>query len=270
MSSGAVGKDGKFTTSPITPEARRGMLTQDFLKSLDSVQKVAKGLPELLGQGDGIGSNSWVVSGDHTTTGKPLLANDPHLGATMPGIWTQVGLHCNSLSKSCPFDVSGFSFSGLPGVVIGHNNAISWGFTNLDPDVQDLYLERIDGNNVLYNNKWRAMATREETFKVAGQDKPVKITVRETRHGPLISDVGDDEREVGEMAAKQGEVPDGVRRRAAVDRAEPGPDRRRALRDQPGPELDRVPRRRAAVPGPLAEPRVRRHRRAHRLPGARD
>lgn len=124
MTTGAV-KDGKFTTSPVT--ADRGMLSKDFLKSLDTVQKVAKGLPELLGQGDGIGSNSWVVSGDHTTTGKPLLANDPHLGATMPGIWTQVGLHCNSVGKSCPFDVSGFSFSGLPGVVIGHNNAISWG-----------------------------------------------------------------------------------------------------------------------------------------------
>jgi penicillin G amidase len=183
------------------------MLTQDLLKSLDSVQKVAKHLPELLGQGDGIGSNSWVVSGDHTTTGKPLLANDPHLGATMPGIWTQVGLHCNTLGKSCPFDVSGFSFSGLPGVVIGHNNAISWGFTNLDPDVQDLYLERIDGDKVLYNNRWSTMATREETFKVAGEDQPVKIKVRVTRHGPLISDIGEDQRTVGELAAKQGKYP---------------------------------------------------------------
>ncbi|MEV5965013.1 penicillin acylase family protein [Kribbella sp. NPDC051952] len=205
MPTGTVGKDGKFTTSPIT--ADRAMLTPDLLKSLDSVQKVAKGLPELLGQGDGIGSNSWVVSGDHTTTGKPLLANDPHLGATMPGIWTQIGLHCNNVGKSCPFDVSGFSFSGLPGVVIGHNNAISWGFTNLDPDVQDLYLERIDGNNALYDNKWRPMVTREETFKVAGQDEPVKITVRETRHGPLVSDVGEDQKEVGEQSAKRANYP---------------------------------------------------------------
>ncbi|TDW87528.1 penicillin amidase [Kribbella pratensis] len=207
LSAGSIGRDGKFTTAPVSNEVRRSMLTQDLLKSLDSVQKVAKGLPELLGQGDGVGSNSWVVSGDHTTTGKPLLANDPHLGATMPGIWTQVGLHCNNVGKTCPFDVSGFSFSGLPGVVIGHNNAISWGFTNLDPDVQDLYLERIDGNNVLYNNKWRAMATREETFKVAGQDEPVKITVRETRHGPLISEVDEDERKVGESAAAQAKYP---------------------------------------------------------------
>ncbi len=191
MPSGSVGPDGRFTTAAFASAPRRGMLTQ----------------AELLGQGDGIGSNAWVVSGEHTTTGKPLLANDPHLGATMPGIWTQVGLHCNNVTKDCPYDVSGFSFSGLPGVVIGHNNAISWGFTNLGPDVQDLYLERIDGDNVLYNNKWRAMATREETFKVAGQDEPVRISVRETRHGPLISDVGESQRQTGELAAKQAKYP---------------------------------------------------------------
>ncbi len=200
----SVGADGKFSaTPPASNELRRGMLPPALLKSLDSVEKVAKGLPQLLGQGDGIGSNSWVVSGDHTDSGKPLLANDPHLGATMPGIWSQVGLHCTKLSRTCPYDVSGFSFSGLPGVVIGHNSAISWGFTNLDPDVQDLYLERIEGNNVLYNNRWKPLTTREETFKVAGQDEPVKITVRESRHGPIISDVGADERETGELAARR-------------------------------------------------------------------
>jgi penicillin amidase len=198
----SVDAAGKFSSTPVDNEARRGMLTKDFLKSLDTVDKVAKGLPQLIGRGDGIGSNSWVVSGEHTTTGKPLLANDPHLGATMPGIWTQVGLHCNKFGPQCPFDVSGFSFSGLPGVIIGHNSAISWGFTNLDPDVMDLVLERLDGNSVLYNGKLEPLKTRIETFKVAGQDQPEKIIVRESRHGPIISDVGDDERETGKIAAK--------------------------------------------------------------------
>ncbi|TCO48471.1 penicillin amidase [Kribbella antiqua] len=207
LSSGTVSSDGKFTTSSVASEARRGMLTKDLLKSLDTVDKVAKGLPQLLGRGDGVGSNSWVVSGEHTTTGKPMLANDPHLGATMPGVWTQVGLHCNTFSKKCPYDVSGFSFAGLPGVVIGHNNKVSWGFTNLDPDVTDLYLERVNGDKVLYAGKWTEMATREETFKIAGQDEPEKITVRETRHGPLISDVGEDERDAGEIAAKRAKSP---------------------------------------------------------------
>ncbi|GAA1618050.1 penicillin acylase family protein [Kribbella sancticallisti] len=203
MSTGAVGSDGKFTAAPAETEARRGMLSEELLKSLDTVDKVAKGLPTLLGSGDGIGSNAWVVSGQHTTTGKPLLANDPHLGSTMPGIWTQVGLHCNTVKVSCPYDVSGFSFSGLPGVVIGHNNAISWGFTNLDPDVTDLYLEKFSGDGVIYNNRVQPLITREEKFKVAGQDEEVTITVRESRHGPIISDVGDDQREAGELAAQR-------------------------------------------------------------------
>ncbi|MFC5266011.1 penicillin acylase family protein [Kribbella qitaiheensis] len=202
LSTAAVDQDGQFTTSPVESVARRGMLTKDLLKSLDSVEKVARGLPQLLGRGDGIGSNSWVVSGEHTTTGKPLLANDPHLGATMPGIWTQVGLHCNQVTARCPYDVSGFSFSGLPGVVIGHNGAISWGFTNLDPDVTDLYLEKFSGDGVVYNNRVEPLKTRKETFKVAGEDKEETITVRESRHGPIISDVGEDEREAGKLAAK--------------------------------------------------------------------
>jgi penicillin amidase len=204
VATAALTKGGTFTAAPVEDEARRAMLTKGLLKSLDTVDKVAKGLPELIGRGDGIGSNSWVVSGEHTTTGKPLLANDPHLGATMPGIWTQVGLHCNNVSTRCPYDVSGFSFSGLPGVVIGHNAAISWGFTNLSPDVQDLYLEKFSGPDaVIYDNKVRALSKREETFKIAGQDAVEKIVVRESRHGPIISDVGDDERDTGELAAKR-------------------------------------------------------------------
>jgi penicillin amidase len=197
-------KGGTFTATPVDTEVRRAMLTKDLLKSLDTVDKVAKGLPQLLGRGDGIGSNAWVVSGEHTTTGKPLLANDPHLGATMPGIWTQVGLHCNNVNTRCPYDVSGFSFSGLPGVVIGHNGAISWGFTNLDPDVMDLYLEKFSGPDaVIYDNKTRPLVKREETFKVAGQEQEEKIVVRESRHGPIISDVSEDARDAGKLAGER-------------------------------------------------------------------
>lgn len=268
MATGAVGSNGRFNPATVDSEARRGMLSKDLLKSLDTVDKVAKGLPTLLGRGDGIGSNSWVVSGQHTTTGKPLLANDPHLGATMPGIWYQVGLHCNKITARCPYDVSGFSFSGLPGVVIGHNNAISWGFTNLDPDVMDLYLEKFSGDGVIYNNRVQALATREETFKVAGQDEVVKITVRQSRHGPIISDVGEDQREAERGSGEETRGPAGVRRLDPVDRADPGPDRGRIVRDQPGTELDPVPQRRVAVRGAVAEPHIRRSRGPHRLPSS--
>jgi penicillin amidase len=157
----------------------------------DAVGRVKHGLdrmPAWLGRGDGIGSNSWVIDGERSSTGAPILANDPHLGVSMPGVWMQVGLHCRTVEDDCPFDVAGFSFSGVPGVIIGHNADIAWGFTNLGPDVTDLYVERIEGDEWRYDRRLRPMETREEEIKVAG-GRDVTITVRSTGHGPLISDV---------------------------------------------------------------------------------
>lgn len=154
-------------------------------------------LPELLGvNGDGIGSNSWVVAGSRTSTGKPLLANDPHLGPVMPSVWYQVGLHCTRPSAACPFDVAGFGFSGVPGVVIGHNAKIAWGFTNLAPDVADLFLERIRGESYERDGEMVPLVRRTERIKVAGGDD-VTLTVRSTLHGPILSDQDADLREIG-------------------------------------------------------------------------
>lgn len=148
-------------------------------------------VPDLLGSGDGIGSNSWVVSGRHTTTGAPLLANDPHLGVTAPGIWVQMGLHCRTVSPQCPLDVAGFTFSGVPGVVIGHNRDLAWGFTNLDPDVTDLFLEDTDGDRVRWDGGWEDLTVRTERLRVRGGETR-ELLVRSTRHGPIVSDVLDD------------------------------------------------------------------------------
>ena len=166
-------------------------------EALMRAKSARRSLDDLLGRGDGLGSNAWAVSGEHTASGAPLLANDPHLAPTMPGVWYQTGLHCTSVSPECPFDVTGFSFAGLPGIVIGHNADIAWGFTNLYPDVQDLYLEKVTGDKVLYDGKHEPLTTREETFEVAGTEDPTTITVRESRHGPLISDVNDELADVG-------------------------------------------------------------------------
>ncbi|MGW4405650.1 penicillin acylase family protein [Nonomuraea sp. NPDC004702] len=149
---------------------------------------------------EGIGSNSWVVSGAHTTSGKPLLANDPHLSPQMPSVWYQAGLHCRKLSEQCPYDVTGFTFSGVPGVIIGHNDKIAWGFTNLGPDVADLFLEKVDGDTYLYKGEQVKLETRQEQIKVAG-GAPVTITVKSTRHGPLINEVMADARPSGEANA---------------------------------------------------------------------
>jgi penicillin G amidase len=167
--------------------------------ALRRASRAAASVPDLLGEGSGVGSNSWVVDGGKTASGSPLLVNDPHLAPAMPSIWYQVGLHCRTVTTQCPFAVGGFSFSGVPGVVIGHNERIAWGFTNLGPDVTDLYLEQIDGDDYLVGEDMVPLETREETIDVAGGD-PVTVTVRSTRHGPLLSDHDDELRRVGSDA----------------------------------------------------------------------
>ncbi|MCQ8773011.1 penicillin acylase family protein [Streptomyces telluris] len=165
-------------------------------------------IPALLGpSGNGIGSNSWVVSGQYTTTGKPLLANDPHLAPQLPSLWYQMGLHCTKTSAACPFDVAGYTFAGMPGVVIGHNQDIAWGMTNLGADVTDLYLEKVTSDSYLYDNKQVPFATRKETIKVAGGSDRT-ITVRSTRNGPVVSDRNSELGKVGQDAPVKDPAPD--------------------------------------------------------------
>jgi penicillin G amidase len=163
-------------------------------KALEAIENNVALLDNFLGPwNDGVGSNSWVISGQHTSTGMPLLANDPHLSIQMPSIWFQVGLHCIQKTDDCPFEVAGFSFAGVPGVIIGHNDRIAWGFTNVGPDVMDLYIEKVNPDNpdqYEVNGEWVNFTTREETIQPAGKE-PITITVRATRHGPVISQTYD-------------------------------------------------------------------------------
>ncbi|MBT2505521.1 penicillin acylase family protein [Streptomyces sp. ISL-98] len=182
--------------------------TQGFQSQLSGISDALDEIPALLGpNGSGIGSNSWVVSGTYTTTGKPLLANDPHLAPQLPSLWYQMGLHCRSVSAKCQYDAAGYTFSGMPGVIIGHNQDIAWGFTNLGADVTDLYLEKVSGETYLYDGREKAFTTREETIKVAG-GKPKKITVRSTNNGPLVSDRSSELEKVGEKAPVTNAAPD--------------------------------------------------------------
>jgi penicillin amidase len=132
---------------------------------------------------DGMGSNNWVIAGALSETGKPLLANDPHLSLSAPGLWYLAHLSAPGLN------VIGATLPGLPMVVLGRNDRIAWGFTNTAPDVQDLYIERINpADNKQYQTPdgWAAFSVRQETIKVKGQDD-VSLEVRETRHGPVIT-----------------------------------------------------------------------------------
>jgi penicillin amidase len=121
----------------------------------------------------------------------PLLANDPHLGASLPSVWHQIQLKCNAVSEKCPFDVAGFGFSGVPGVIIGHNDQVAWGFTNLTTDVTDLYLERIEGDSAWYDGALMPLEQRTETLKVAGGED-VELDIRSTVNGPIVSGLTDD------------------------------------------------------------------------------
>ncbi|MFC8092248.1 penicillin acylase family protein [Streptomyces sp. NPDC057301] len=175
---------------------------------LSGLQDALDDLPTAVGvNGNGIGSNSWVVGGKYTITGKPLLANDPHLSASLPSVWYQMGLHCRSVSSKCQYDASGYTFAGMPGVVIGHNQNISWGMTNSGVDVTDLYLEKLSGDGYLYDGKTRPFTKREETIKVAG-GAPKKIVVRETDNGPLLSDRSSELVKVGKKATVDTAAPD--------------------------------------------------------------
>jgi penicillin amidase len=192
------------TTGDFDPKEATSSSPQGLNSAVDSqlagISQIIDQMPNMLGpNGTGIGSNSWVVSGQYTTTGKPLLANDPHLAPELPSVWYQMGLHCRTVSKACPYDVTGYTFSGMPGVIIGHNQDIAWGMTNLGADVTDLYLEKVTANTYLFDGKQKPFKTRREVIKVAG-GKPRTIIVRETNNGPLISDRDDEIRTVGQTA----------------------------------------------------------------------
>ncbi|MDH6127931.1 penicillin acylase family protein [Kitasatospora sp. GP82] len=210
VKTGTVGTDGTYKPAdgvgPQTPAAQARAVTSTLLTDIST--KMAA-MPQLLGpQGQGIGSNSWVVSGDHTVSGKPLLANDPHLGPGLPSVWYQMGLHCRTVSATCSYDTSGFTFAGMPGVVIGHNQNIAWGFTNLRADVTDLYLEKVTGpDTYLVDGQDVKFQTRKETIKVAGGADRT-ITVRSTNRGPLISDQSSEQQNVGKYAPAGNAAPD--------------------------------------------------------------
>lgn len=145
-----------------------------------------------LGGGPSIGSNGWVVSGEHTASGYPILANDPHLAVQMPPIFYRVYMAYTSPAGR-PVRIRGFSFPGVPGIVIGHNQQVAWGVTNGFVDEQDLFTERVNPRNpdqYLADGRWLDMEHRVETIRVDGRDEPLRIRVRSTRNGPIITDNG--------------------------------------------------------------------------------
>jgi penicillin amidase len=212
---------GDVVGKEFDPSASRGSgrplpagLSVDQLRkatgALESVAKINRSIPRLLGSGSGageIGSNSWAVAGSGTASGKAILSNDPHLPTSIPSVFAQVGLHCRTLSEACPFDVSGFSMASVPGVVIGKNTKIAWGLTTSYVDAQDLYLEDVQGDTVLAGDKYVPLNVITEEIRVRGEDQPRSIRIRSSQHGPLLSDVDQRLQQVSASRTTPGTAP---------------------------------------------------------------
>jgi penicillin G amidase len=157
--------------------------TDNYKQLLQSIKSVAKTLGTA---GPTKGSNSWVLAGNRTTTGRPLLANDTHLDLFLPSVWYANSLHGGG------YETTGYSLAGTPGVSIGHNQRIAWGLTDLVADVQDFYVEKLDNDadpqKYEVRGEWQPLSFEEEQIKVKGA-APATLRVAYTKHGPLVNNL---------------------------------------------------------------------------------
>ena len=167
---------------PTIAELNRVELNKSYGKILENEYKIR----EILGDANSdIGSNNWVLSGKKTKSGKPLLANDPHLAYSQPPRWYEIRL------SGGRFDVSGMCLAGIPLPVIGQNNRAAWGFTNTMVDDMDFYIEKIkfdEKNKYFFNSEWRELQESNELFKIKNENDTI-VTVFSTHRGPIISGV---------------------------------------------------------------------------------
>jgi penicillin amidase len=205
------------------------------------LEAIYAALPDFVGPHHA--SNNWVVDGKHSQSGKPLLANDPHLGFSAPSVWYLARIETPENT------LAGVTAPGGPFLVLGHNRRIAWGFTNTESDVEDLFIERVDpadATHYLTPEGSEPFVLRNEEILVRGAN-PVELTVRVTRHGPVISDLGGsygDVAESGTVLALQtpwlmdgDHTPDALR---AMNRATDWDSFRSALRDFTAPEQNIV------------------------------
>ncbi len=162
----------------------RNIPTTDLHVLRDLLGVLAHGRPATPDCRDCIpGSNNWVIAGTHTVSGKPLLSNDMHLGLNVPNIWYMAEL------RAPGFHAAGVTLPGVPFVIAGHNDHIAWGFTALYADVQDLYIEKLQGNTYEgYDAQWHPLTVDHEVIHVRGR-KDVNYDVRLTDHGPLLDPI---------------------------------------------------------------------------------
>ncbi len=180
----------KSSATPQPSDTSISAISTEALRTLSEMSAVRAQALERLGLTDldRMASNNWVVSGKRTASGKPLLANDPHLPSSAPSIWYMMHLSAPGMR------VAGVTAAGLPGIVIGHNASIAWGYTNVGPDVADIYIEKFDKENprrYMTPSGWREAEVRREEIKVrksftSVETDVVPLDVTITRHGPIV------------------------------------------------------------------------------------
>jgi penicillin G amidase len=168
---------------PPYPQANPTVMQQswsgDGLALVEQIDRIKRSLGLAV---EASGSNNWAVAGKLSATGGPLIAGDPHLPPSMPGIWYQVELRQGERFAR------GASLPGIPGIQMGQSNDVCWTFTNVMADVQDLYVEQLDGDRYLFEDDWRELKIVEEEIAVKGRAQPDRLRVRFTHHGPIVNE----------------------------------------------------------------------------------
>jgi penicillin G amidase len=168
---------------PSYPQANPTVLQQtwsgDGLALVEQVDRIKRSLGLAV---EASGSNNWAIAGRLSSTGGPLIAGDPHLPPSMPGIWYQIELRRGERFAR------GASLPGTPGISMGQSNDVAWTFTNVMADVQDLFVEQLDGDRYRFEDEWRELEIVEEEITVKGRDQPDRLRVRLTHHGPIVNE----------------------------------------------------------------------------------
>lgn len=185
------GEEKAYELFPSYPQEKPVIMKEKYVSVKDKLSQAI--IPPAFN-----GSNNWVVSGEKTASGFPMLANDPHLGLATPSIWIQMQLQTETQQ------VSGVIFAGVPGIILGHNEQIAWGVTNTGPDVQQLYLEKrkpYSKATFLFEGEWEKASIIQEPIAVK-DGATIDYEVVETRHGPVISEFVEDSGEENVLSLK--------------------------------------------------------------------
>lgn len=185
------GEEKAYELFPSYPQEKPVIMEEKYVSVEDKISQAI--IPPAFN-----GSNNWVVSGEKTASGFPMLADDPHLGLATPSIWIQMQLQTETQQ------VSGVIFAGVPGIILGHNEQIAWGVTNTGPDVQQLYLEKRKPHSkatFLFEGKWEKARIIQEPIAVK-DGATIDYAVVETRHGPVISEFAEDSGEENVLSLK--------------------------------------------------------------------